>query len=734
MTYWVGSISFEQRGNWETCKQKSLFGSNTVTALGVRAGDELFIWGSKQGWLARCRATADARKPVGVEEVPWPEPERYTALIPMEIVDEPATPLFMSGSEIAQTVGIGTIQLPRFPRVDVHRAERLTVLLSETYQWPAQGRGETRAQELSRAEVTEEPLIRALAELKVDRQLGKPAPYQQLVLLWAIAKAVQGRERLQPFSEVRDELRALLAPFAVGESQPEPELPWFALRKSPWWQFSGVPDGPVPRGGRDFVRNEDPAAGLGRAVHDRVRDDQGIRDRAVERLTAPLAGHRALQSTLASLFVAEPSGPMAPVGPQEHQEAIGVLSELVGQRLVTTTGAVNEILAVEPPDVVVATSRSPEGQRVPLADVQRALDLLHRHGEVLVDVPTLGHRSSFIGAVLATLDNATVGGSPPVVSLLNAGRGAGSSAPDVLPPAGQSEQLTPGAYVPGQIYDRGALHEAASQAGLSPGNRMSGITVVGGDLCVFWNPFKVLYANRWLDEPREFTYSGEGSVGDQTETLGNLRLIEHEADGRPVMVFLKARRDGSSWRHLGPYQVIDHSWGDSRDTEGNWRRDLRFCFAALVEPPPAVFDQLSPVPTATPPAAATETELWEALERRHETGKRRRATRTQGSKRVSDPLKTHYVVQRALDFGGSCELCGNHPGWVGDDGMPHYQAHHIHPDIDLVDWIAALCGTCHDRMHHATDRVSLVDDLLAKVQARQVKLGRPINSQEQLTT
>jgi hypothetical protein len=73
---------------------------------------------------------------------------------------------------------------------------------------------------------------------------------------------------------------------------------------------------------------------------------------------------------------------------------------------------------VRPPDVVVATSRSPEGQPVPIAMVQHGMDLVHRHGAVTIDVDTLGHRSSFVGAVLATLPGATLSGSPPVVSLL----------------------------------------------------------------------------------------------------------------------------------------------------------------------------------------------------------------------------------------------------------------------------------------------------------------------------
>jgi hypothetical protein len=74
----------------------------------------------------------------------------------------------------------------------------------------------------------------------------------------------------------------------------------------------------------------------------------------------------------------------------------------------TTSGRVNVILAVTPPNVVVATDRSPDGQPVPIDQVQAGLDRLTEEGEIEVSVPELGHRSSFIGAVLRTLPGAVL--------------------------------------------------------------------------------------------------------------------------------------------------------------------------------------------------------------------------------------------------------------------------------------------------------------------------------------
>ena len=107
----------------------SLFGSPRVEALGVRQGDEMFIWGAKQGWLGRCIATADARAPRSLAEVPWPDPSKYQALIPMQVVAEPDAPIWCPGPELTRTVGIGTYELKQFPALQGAGADVIATLL-----------------------------------------------------------------------------------------------------------------------------------------------------------------------------------------------------------------------------------------------------------------------------------------------------------------------------------------------------------------------------------------------------------------------------------------------------------------------------------------------------------------------------------------------------------------------------------------------------------------------------
>lgn len=102
-------------------------------------------------------------------------------------------------------------------------------------------------------------------------------------------------------------------------------------------------------------------------------------------------------------------------------DASAVLRRLVNVPLSTTTGRRNIIVDVMATHVQVATERSPDGQPVPIYQVQAGLDRLLRTGELEVSVPSLGHRSSFIGAVLRTLPGAVlVRTEPPRIQLVGA--------------------------------------------------------------------------------------------------------------------------------------------------------------------------------------------------------------------------------------------------------------------------------------------------------------------------
>jgi hypothetical protein len=94
------------------------------------------------------------------------------------------------------------------------------------------------------------------------------------------------------------------------------------------------------------------------------------------------------------------------------------LRGLVGQTIHTITRRQrNHILEIRADDVIVATDKSPRGGPVSIADIQAAMDMLERDGEVRIDVKTVGYRSAFVGGVLATLPGAVALTNPQRIKL-----------------------------------------------------------------------------------------------------------------------------------------------------------------------------------------------------------------------------------------------------------------------------------------------------------------------------
>ncbi|RSN24247.1 hypothetical protein DMC63_06815 [Streptomyces sp. WAC 05977] len=102
---------------------------------------------------------------------------------------------------------------------------------------------------------------------------------------------------------------------------------------------------------------------------------------------------------------------------RELPEAKELLDVLTGMEIRTAAGRPNTVLNVRGEVALVQTERSPGGQPVDISEVQKGLDKLAERGSVQVTVGELGHRSAFVGAVLATLPGAQFAGSPAEVVL-----------------------------------------------------------------------------------------------------------------------------------------------------------------------------------------------------------------------------------------------------------------------------------------------------------------------------
>lgn len=132
--------------------------------------------------------------------------------------------------------------------------------------------------------------------------------------------------------------------------------------------------------------------------------------------------------------------------PGEGEPASRVLEHLLslrGQTIPTlASGAPNRILEVTGNRALVATGSSPEGSHVPIAMLEEAYQKLARHGELEISVDTVGHRSSFVGAFLATMPGVTSATNPRRVRL-QSHEGTNAAGLPASRPAGWIFQASP---------------------------------------------------------------------------------------------------------------------------------------------------------------------------------------------------------------------------------------------------------------------------------------------------
>lgn len=102
---------------------------------------------------------------------------------------------------------------------------------------------------------------------------------------------------------------------------------------------------------------------------------------------------------------------------QAWPTASDLLRSLIGEEIRTVTGMPNMVLAVHGDTALGRTGRSPEGRPVGAGEVQKGPDKLRMHGSIRVTVDELGHRSAFVGAVLATVPGAQFTKDPATVTL-----------------------------------------------------------------------------------------------------------------------------------------------------------------------------------------------------------------------------------------------------------------------------------------------------------------------------
>lgn len=96
---------------------------------------------------------------------------------------------------------------------------------------------------------------------------------------------------------------------------------------------------------------------------------------------------------------------------------------------------------------------------------------------------------------------------------------------------------------------------------------------------------------------------------------------------------------------------------------------------------------------------------------------------------VRDPAVKAWVLNAAK---GKCEGCGHPAPFIGNDGLPYLEVHHVMPlashGSDTTTNAVALCPNCHRRCHYANDSDEFKLHLYEKIPRLKLEVPEPLDA------
>jgi len=149
-------------------------------------------------------------------------------------------------------------------------------------------------------------------------------------------------------------------------------------------------------------------------------------------------------------------------------------------------------------------------------------------------------------------------------------------------------------FIPDQIYNRRedihALYGGNWQSGICPSANFPYIFIFSGK-----SGQQHGYKDGW-DNPKIFSYTGEGQAGDMKFTKGNLALRDHLKSGKRVFLFESVSK--GFVKFICEVEFFDADYFETHDTAGKLRIGIKFFFkrkGAYVPVQPNLFDTTSMV-------------------------------------------------------------------------------------------------------------------------------------------
>ena len=136
-----------------------------------------------------------------------------------------------------------------------------------------------------------ESFVRRFETLNIWRKDGARAPHKPLLILYAIGELLRGKARLLPYSQIDENLGALLREFGPRGSHQGTQYPFWRLQNDGIWEVSDADKIRLSNSGDAFKRDlihYEVAGGFTEEVASQLRADSGL---AVEIAQNLLDGH-----------------------------------------------------------------------------------------------------------------------------------------------------------------------------------------------------------------------------------------------------------------------------------------------------------------------------------------------------------------------------------------------------------------------------------------------------------
>jgi 5-methylcytosine-specific restriction protein A len=259
-----------------------------------------------------------------------------------------------------------------------------------------------------------------------------------------------------------------------------------------------------------------------------------------------------------------------------------------------------------------------------------------------------------------------------------------------------------GPFEVGHVYHRrGDLHAEYG------GQQQGGISTPANYPLIFLFTSDSGSEHGYTDEFRPdgtFWYTGEGRKGDMQMKRGNKAVRDHRKNGQRLHLF-EGIGEGKV-RYVGRAFYLDHHWEERPDTDGDRREAIVFELEVDSGAGEVGSDAFNTKPSVHESKRGLYGRSLPELREIALTQSRPSASAEERKTNVyhrSEAIKT-YARKRA---NGTCEGCEEEAPFIGRDGHPYLEVHHIHRvsdgGPDHPGGVIALCPNCHRRVHYGQD-------------------------------